>query len=120
MNSRTLIMPLLAACAIAAAPPVAAAGDESTTQAERRLRACLSTHASDGHGTIEAAVLSTRAACAPQINKVRDARILAATAGLDAEAALVVERRVTRELNNEVAHAIANFSGLPVSHAHHR
>jgi hypothetical protein len=118
MTSRLLMLPLLASFAIAAAPPLEADA-ESATLAERRLRACLSTNATGGHTTLEAAVLSARVACKPQINDVRDVRIIAATAGLAPDAARVVERRLTRQLNDEVAHAIANFSGLPVPHAHH-
>jgi len=119
MTSRLLILPLLALGAIAAAPPPEGA-QESTTQAERRLRACLSSNASGAHRTIEAAILSTRAACKPQIDDALDARIIAATAGLEPDAAQVVQRRLTTKLNNEVAHAIANFSGLPAPHADHR
>ncbi|MGX7951154.1 hypothetical protein ACWPM1_01200 [Tsuneonella sp. HG249] len=116
MNPRTLILPLIALGAVAAAPPLEA-DSESATQAERRLRACVSANAS-GHGTIEAAILHTRAACKPQINDLRDVRIIAVTSGLEPDAARVAEQRVTRELNNEIAHAIANFSGLAAPHAH--
>ena len=112
----TIILPLLAAALLDAAPRVDAA-EESVTLAERRLRACLSANASGGHSTIEAAVLSTRAACKPQIDAARDQRIIAATAGLDPAASQAVTQRVTRELNNEIAHAIANFSGLPLPYA---
>ena len=114
----TALLPLLALAAISAAPPLEAAS-ESQTQAERRLRACLTTHASGAGPSLEAAILATRAACKPQIDAVRDVRIIEATAGLAPDAARVVEQRVTRELNNEIAHAIANFSGLSESHAHH-
>ena len=114
----TIILPLLAASLIGAAPPRDAA--ESLTHSERRLRACLSTHASDGHRTIEAAVLATRAACKPQIDALRDERVIAATAGLEPAAAQAVTQRVTRELNAEIAQAIANFTGLPLSHAQNR
>ncbi|MXO75384.1 hypothetical protein GRI40_09180 [Altererythrobacter aerius] len=110
---------LLALGAVAAAPPLEAVSGESLTQAERRLRACLSANASGGHATLEAAVLSTRVACKPQIDGARDARIVAATAGLGPDEAQAIARRVTRELNNEIAHAIANFSGLSAHHAHH-
>ena len=71
--------------AVAAAPPLEA-DSESATQAERRLRACVSANAS-GHGTIEAAILHTRAACKPQINDLRDVRIIAVTSGLEPDAA---------------------------------
>ena len=119
MMYRTIALSLLAALAVSAAPPVAAAASEKSVQAERRLRACLSTHASHGAATIEAAVLATRAACKPQIDAARDVRIIEATAGLDPQAAQVVAQRVTRTHNNEIAQAIATFSGLPTSHAHH-
>lgn len=120
MTARPVLLPLLALAAISAAPPVEAAADESTTQAERRLRACLSTHASGGSATVEAAVLATRAACKPQIDDLRDQRILAATVGIDPEEFEVVARRVTRELNNEIAFAIADFAGFSTTHAHHQ
>ena len=120
MTARHVILPLLALAAISAAPPLEAAADESTTQAERRLRACLSTHASGGAATVEAAVLATRTACKPQIDKALDQRVLSATAGLEPEEAQVVTRRVTREFNNEVAFAIADFAGFSTTHAQHQ
>ncbi len=117
MTYRLLILPLTALLTVAAAPPLDA--DEGLVQAERRLRACLAASSGDGQGTLEAAVVSARSACLTQIRAVRDQRVIDATAGLAPEAAVVVERRVTRALNNEIAQAIANFSGLPVPHAHH-
>lgn len=114
----TALLPLLALAAISAAPPLEAAS-ESQTLAERRLRACLTTHASGAGPSLEAAILATRAACKPQIDDLRDVRVIEATAGLDPDAARVVERRVTRDLNNEIAHAIADFAGFSTTHAHH-
>lgn len=116
MMLRTILLPLLALGSVAAAPPLGA-DRESATQAERRLRACLSASASDRHPTLEAAVLSARAACKPQIEDALDMRIIDATAGLEYGAARVIERRVTRALNYEIAVAIANFTGLPPTDA---
>lgn len=115
MTARTIILPFFALLAgAAAAPPLD--GNEGQVLGERRLRACLA--ANSGQGTLEAAVAAARAACASQIRNVRDQRVVDATAGLAPEAALVVERRVTRALNNEIAQAVANFTGLPLPHAH--
>ena len=117
MSLSTILLPLAAAFMGSAAPPLEVS-DESTIHADRRLRACLSTHASDGHATIEAAVAATRAACKRQIDDARDVRIIQTTAGLDPQAAQVVAQRVTRELNTEIAKALATCSGLPLPHAH--
>lgn len=116
MMLQQIVLPLIALGAVSAAPPQAAEG-EGTTQAERRLRACLSASAGDERAAFEEALLSARAACKRQIDDVRDMRIIAATAGLEPEAARVIDQRVARQLNNEIAHAVAHFTGLPVSHA---
>lgn len=113
---RLIALPPLAAGAIAAAPPPT--GDESQVLAERRLRACLETNASARHGDLAAAVTAARAACQPQIDDARDVRVLEATAGLDPAEAQVVERRVNRKLNDEIARAVANFTGLAPTNAH--
>ena len=119
MNARIAVLPLIALAAIAAAPPLEADG-ESTTLAERRLRACLSASVSDGQPTLETAIVSARAACKPQINDLLDLRIIHATAGLEYGAARVVERRVTAALNQEIAVAVAHFAGLPRPNAPNR
>lgn len=112
MMGRTIILSLAAVLAVSSAPPVDPSG-ERTTHADRRLRACLSASAGDGHTALETAILAARAACKSQIDTVRDARILAATAGLESAAVPVVERRVTRQLDAEIARAVATFAGLP-------
>jgi hypothetical protein len=118
MTSRTLILGLAALFGVSAAPPPEG-GRESTTQAERRLRACLVTH-SGGQATLEAALLAARSACKSQIESLLDIRIIHATAGLEYGAARVVERRVTGALNQEIALAVANFTRLPATNAQNR
>lgn len=117
MMSRLLFLPLVAGLAVAAAPPET--DGEGQVLAERRLRACLSANGAGGQTTFDGALQAARAACRPQINALRDVRVIHATAGLEPAAARVVERRVTIALNNEIAHAVADFSGMPVPHAHH-
>jgi hypothetical protein len=116
MMSRLLTLPLLAAVTIGAAPPKP--DGEGLVLAERRLRACLEAHASPRHGALDAAIAAARTACRPQIENLRDVRILEATAGLEHAEAEIVERRVTRKLNNEIAFAVASHTGLPAPDAH--
>ena len=93
----------------------AAAQEEGLThdQAERRARACLTAGSAGApRSSLADAVVALRTLCTPQINRLRDIRVSEATAGLapaDAEAA---ERRILRELNDEIVLAVANFTGL--------
>ncbi len=105
---RMALVALLAASLLA---PQFAVADE--TQVEPRLRGCLLTGASSAPKTsLSAALQSTRAFCGPQIKAVARQRVEAATAGLNGEAAEEAEKRAIRDLNNEIAYAVANFTGL--------
>ena len=108
--------------ALAALLPVAAHAEDESARAlaEKRLRGCLAAGASSAPGgTLAAAIASARAFCGPQINTVADYRVEAATQGLEGEAAEEVKARTLRTLNNEIAHAVANFTGLAHQHAAH-
>lgn len=114
--ARTAILTLFAVATTGAAPPNT--GGEGEVLAERRLRACLEAHSSPRHPTLAAAIAAARTACRKQIEDLRDVRVLEATAGLEHAEGEIVERRVARKLNNEIAAAVANHTGLPVTDAH--
>lgn len=119
MSVRLLALPFAALALIASGAPREVAREDAIL-AERRLEACLAASAGDGQATFAAALAAARAACRPQIERVRAARVRAATAGLAPEAARVVERRVTRKLNSEIAHAVARLTGLALPDAQDR
>ena len=100
--------------ALALAAPAAANDALAKDLAETRLRGCLLAGASSAEttGGLQATIIRVRAYCGAQINRAREMRVLAATANLSGEEARAAKARVIRELNNEIAHAIANFSGL--------
>jgi len=107
---RTLVPPL---AILALATPAAAQETLSPQQAETRLRGCLQAGAAGAPRTgLREAVIAVRALCTPQIERVRANRVAAATQGLTEEDAARAEKRATRELNDEIARAIANFTGL--------
>ena len=104
---------LLALSAVALATPALADDDISPDLAESRLRGCLLAGASGtGQTQLQAAVIQARAYCGAQINRVQAQRIAAATEGLKGDAAETAKTRAIRALNDEIAHAVANFSGL--------
>jgi hypothetical protein len=107
------LLTILAALALAA--PAVAEDPVPLDLAESRLRGCLLAGASSAEPAagVQATIIRVRAYCGAQINRAREMRVLAATASLSGEAARKAKARVTRELNAEIAHAIANFSGLP-------
>ena len=97
------IGPLLLALALTV--PATAQEVLTPEQAETRLRGCLQAGAAGAPRTgLRDAVVATRALCAPQIKRVR--------ANLTDEAAERAEQQATLELNDEIALAIANFTGL--------
>ena len=101
--------------------PAHAYEDLPPAEAEKKLRICLVTGSSAAPDTgLREAVLSVRAYCAPQIKRVRAHRVEAATAGLEGKAAEAAEDRAIRALNDEIALAISNFTGLTLNHAEHR
>ena len=93
--------------------PVQAQEVLSADQAEMRLRGCLLAGAAQAPGTsLREAVIATRAFCTPQIRRVQKTRVDAATAGMSGAAADEAERQAITDLNDEIARAIANFTGL--------
>ena len=95
------------------APLTAQPGSTDETLAESRLRGCLLAGASAAPTSgLTAAVVSVRSFCTPQIDRVRGYRVAAATEGLSGDTAREAEDRAVRALNDEIARAIANFTGL--------
>ena len=93
--------------ALAALASPALAEDFTAAAAEGRLRGCLLASAtSPGQTDLAAKVIEARAFCGAQIKRVRDQRIAAASSS-DAKA------EIARNLDAEIARAVANFSGLP-------
>lgn len=106
------VRPLVALAALALATP-ALGEDLPADLAESRLRGCLLAGASGtGQTQLEAAVIQTRAYCGAQINRVQAQRVAAATRGLSGNDAAAAKARAIRDLNAEIAKAVANFSGL--------
>jgi len=98
---------------LALAAPAVADDTMGIDQAESRLRACLiAGSASTGQNRLEAAVIQARAYCGAQIKRVRDLRVAAATRGLEGHEADEAKDRAIRQLNSEIAQAVANFTGL--------
>ena len=97
---------------IAPAPALAdVAQDEAL--AESRLRGCLLAGSSAAPTTgLREAIVAVRSFCHPQIKRLREFRVATATQGLSGRAAEEAEDRAIRSLNDEIAHAIANFTGL--------
>ncbi|QDM41118.1 hypothetical protein [Altererythrobacter sp. TH136] len=103
----------VAALALALSAPVTAQDALGDKLAESRLRGCLLAGASGtGQTQLEAAVIQTRAYCGAQIGRVQALRIAAATRGLSGNDAQAAKTRAIRDLNTEIAQAVANFTGL--------
>jgi hypothetical protein len=112
-----------AALAVGSAPLAAQDDPAGEAQLERRLRACLvSGSAGAPKDSLLSAVVAVRSLCHTQIIRLRDFRLrdIDARFGLP-EARLSAARQdeldrardaETRRLNDEVARAIANFTGL--------
>lgn len=109
-----MIRPLFAgALALAVAAPVTAQDNVAPDLAESRLRGCLLAGSSAApNAGLQQTVVAVRAFCAPQIKRVRQHRVEAATAGLKDAAAKDAEKAAIFALNDEIARAIANFTGL--------
>ena len=105
---------LLFPMALLAALPVHAQSEVlSADQAEARLRGCLLAGATSAPRTdLRTAVVATRVFCRPQIARVEAQRRDAATDGLTGSEARAASDRAIRALNDEIARAIANFTGL--------
>lgn len=101
-----MIRPIIAALAAASLSVPAFADDLPTDLAESRLRGCLLAGASSpGQSDLRTKVIEVRAFCGAQIKRVRENRVAAAS-GSEAKA------EATRQLDAEIAQAVANFSGL--------
>ncbi|MGN6500862.1 MAG: hypothetical protein ACTHKM_12035 [Tsuneonella sp.] len=109
--TRTALAALIALAALAA--PALAQGDAASDLAESRLRGCLLAGSSAAPRTgLREAVVAVRAYCKPQIDRVHALRVAASAAGLTGKAADLAEQRTDRALNDEIARAVANFTGL--------
>ena len=120
MMTRAAALALLAA----AAAPLAAQGDPSDEALlERRLRACLSSGAAGApRDSLLSAVVAVRSLCHTQIGRVLDFRLAAVDksfglpgARLSASRQIELDRArdaAARQLNDEVALAVSNFTGL--------
>ncbi|MGB7373592.1 hypothetical protein [Pontixanthobacter sp.] len=107
-----MIRSLACIAAFCIAMPASAAG-EAAEPAAARLNGCLLAGSSGAPRTnLREAVISVRSFCAPQIKRVRTQRVEAATKGLSEEAGKAAEDQAIRALNDEIALAIANFTGL--------
>ena len=96
--------------ALASAPALAASPE---ADAERTLRGCLTAGSSGAPRTsLEHAIIAIRALCGPQIGDLREIRVRRATAELEGQAAEDAEKRTIRQLNDEIAYAVANLTGL--------
>ena len=108
-----MIRSLALALALGSLAAPTTAQTEAADLAESRLRGCLLAGSSAAlGGSLEQAIMSVRSFCAPQIKQVRGHRVRAAATGLSGQARKEAESRTTRALNDEIALAIANFTGL--------
>lgn len=109
---RHTVLPM--AVAMAFLPSIAHAdGANAREEAEKRLRGCIAAGASSAPRTsLAVALRSVRAFCGPQIGSLADLRVRDATAGLTGARAEEAKRRALTVLNDEIAYAVANFTGL--------
>ena len=118
---RAIPLVLAVLLAATAAVPVAAQDDAATL--ERRLRACLvSGSAGAPRDSLLNAVVAVRSLCHTQINRVRDLRLETIDGSFGLPGARLSpaqqdERAQARDLetqrlNDEIARAIATFTGL--------
>lgn len=108
---RILTVSLLAAALLGS---VAHASDtDQQDSAEKRLRGCIAAGASAAPKvSLAGAIQHVRAFCGPQIGDVAEIRVSEATEGLSGQEAEEAKARARRGLNNEIAYAVANFTGL--------
>ena len=104
---------LALAAGLVSSPTLSAQETLSPQQAETRLRDCLQSGSAGAPRTgLRAAVVAVRALCKPQIDRVADHRIAEATQGLTGDEAEQARQSAILQLNDEIARAIANFTGL--------
>jgi hypothetical protein len=102
------------------AAPIAARGDLSDRDLlEQRLRACLvSGSAGAPRDSLLSAVVAVRSLCQTQINRLRDFRLHEVDRGFGSpeagrqDALEQARKAAIFSLNDEVARAISNFTGL--------
>ncbi len=99
-----MLKPLLPVLALLGLAAPAVAEDFDSAAAESRLRGCLLAGSNSAlTGDLRTKVIEVRAFCGAQIKRVREQR----TAGLSGEA----KDAAVRQLDREIAVAIANFTG---------
>ena len=104
---------LALAAGLVSSPTLSAQETLSPQQAETRLRGCLQSGSAGAPRTgLRAAVVAVRALCKPQIDRVADDRVASATTGFTGDDAEQAKKHAIRQLNDEIALAIANFTGL--------
>ena len=104
----SLVLALSASAALAAAQPA-----PGSDLAQSRLNGCLLAGSSAATGPdLRTAVIEVRAFCGAQIARVRKDRVATARRGLKGDAAREAEDRAVRALNDEIALAVSNFTGL--------
>ncbi len=120
---RAVPLALAVLLAATAAVPLAAQDDTDAATLERRLRACLvSGSAGAPRDSLLSAVVAVRSLCYTQINRLRDLRLETVDADFGLPEARLSPARQdelarardleTRRLNDEIARAIATFTGL--------
>jgi len=109
-----MIRAILVGCAVVAlAAPAAADEPLGPDLAESRLRGCLLAGSSAvTRKDLEGAVIQVRAYCGAQIKQVREQRVAAATQNLKGDEARDAADRAVRVLNQEIALAVSNFTGI--------
>ncbi len=108
----------IAALALGLSAPALADSALADDLAESRLRGCLlAGAAAPGQADLRSKVMQVRAFCGAQINRVRDLRVAAATQGLNGAEADTARADTVRALNDEIALAIANYTGLSLDDA---
>jgi hypothetical protein len=111
VKARTALTLAIALLAFPAKASDGSAGRDEMT--EKRLRGCLAAGAATAPKTsLAAALQSIRAFCGAQIAGLSEFRVAEAMQGLTGEAADEARKRAIRALNDEIAHAVANFTGL--------
>jgi hypothetical protein len=116
-------VPLALAVSLAATAAVPLAAQDDAAALERRLRACLvSGSAGAPRDSLLSAVVAVRSLCHTQINRMRDLRLETVDAAFGLPEARLSPARQDelarardlemRRLNDEIARAIATFTGL--------
>ncbi|MGX7896204.1 hypothetical protein [Tsuneonella sp. HG222] len=107
---------------LCATPVTAQVEGQTPAELERKARICLTSGAPGApRESLLAAVVALRTLCAPQITRLRKARLDAVDAAYPPDERITPRQREAREdarddakrrLNGEIAYAVSNFTGL--------